>query len=37
VEVTFRAAGGLEALRRLAGRGDLPVDAGTVLAPSQVD
>jgi len=36
-EVTFRTAAGLEALRRLAGRGDLVVGAGTVLTPAQVD
>src|SRR6476469_3167958 len=36
-EVTFRTAAGLEALRRLAGRGDLLVGAGTVLTAAQVD
>src|SRR6478752_2774367 len=36
-EVTFRTAAGLEALRRLAARGDLLVGAGTVLTPAQVD
>src|SRR6478609_7591890 len=36
-EVTFRTAAGLESLRRLAGRGDLLVGAGTVLTPTQVD
>jgi 2-dehydro-3-deoxyphosphogluconate aldolase/(4S)-4-hydroxy-2-oxoglutarate aldolase len=36
-EVTFRTAAGAEALRRLAGRGDLLVGAGTVLTPAQVD
>jgi 2-dehydro-3-deoxyphosphogluconate aldolase/(4S)-4-hydroxy-2-oxoglutarate aldolase len=36
-EVTFRTAAGLESLRRLAGRGDLLVGAGTVLTAAQVD
>src|SRR6478609_1035922 len=36
-EVTFRTAAGLESLRRLAGRGDLLVGAGTVFTPAQVD
>lgn len=36
-EVTFRTDAGVEALRRLAGRGDLLVGAGTVLTPAQVD
>ncbi len=36
-EVTFRTTAGVEAVRRLAARGDLLVGAGTVLTPSQVD
>lgn len=36
-EITFRTDAGVEALRRLAGRGDLLVGAGTVLTPAQVD
>jgi 2-dehydro-3-deoxyphosphogluconate aldolase / (4S)-4-hydroxy-2-oxoglutarate aldolase len=36
-EVTLRTAAGIEALRRLAGRGDIIVGAGTVLTPQQVD
>ncbi len=36
-EVTFRTAAGVEAVRRLAARGDVLVGAGTVLTPSQVD
>lgn len=36
-EVTFRTEAGVEALRRLADRGDLLVGAGTVLTPAQVD
>jgi len=36
-EVTFRTDAGVEALRRLADRGDLLVGAGTVLTPAQVD
>lgn len=36
-EVTFRTSAGLDALRRLAGRGDLLVGAGTVVTPRQVD
>lgn len=36
-EVTFRTDAGVEALRRLADRGDLLVGAGTVLTPGQVD
>lgn len=36
-EITFRTDAGVEALRRLADRGDLLVGAGTVLTPGQVD
>jgi 2-dehydro-3-deoxyphosphogluconate aldolase/(4S)-4-hydroxy-2-oxoglutarate aldolase len=36
-EVTFRTAAGVEALRRLAARGDILVGAGTVLTAQQVD
>lgn len=36
-EVTFRTSAGLEAVRRLADRGDLLVGAGTVVSPRQVD
>jgi len=36
-EVTFRTPGALAVLRRLAGRGDLVVGAGTVLTTEQVD
>ncbi|WKK72237.1 bifunctional 4-hydroxy-2-oxoglutarate aldolase/2-dehydro-3-deoxy-phosphogluconate aldolase [Rathayibacter oskolensis] len=37
VEVTLRTGAGLEALRRLARRGDLVVGAGTVLTVEQVN
>jgi 2-dehydro-3-deoxyphosphogluconate aldolase / (4S)-4-hydroxy-2-oxoglutarate aldolase len=36
-EVTFRTPGAAAVLRRLAGRGDLVVGAGTVLTAAQVD
>lgn len=36
-EVTFRTDAGVEALRRLADRGDLLAGAGTVLTAGQVD
>lgn len=36
-EVTFRSPDAAAVLRRLAGRGDLMVGAGTVLTPQQVD
>lgn len=37
VEVTLRTAAGIDVVRRLAGRGDLLVGAGTVLTAAQVD
>lgn len=36
-EVTFRTAAAPEAIRIMAGRGDVLVGAGTVLTPAQVD
>lgn len=36
-EVTLRTGAGLEAIRRLADRGDVLVGAGTVVTPAQVD
>ena len=36
-EVTFRTADATEAIRVIAGRGDVLVGAGTVLTPQQVD
>ena len=36
-EVTFRTAAAAEAIRVMAGRGDVLVGAGTVLTPAQVD
>jgi 2-dehydro-3-deoxyphosphogluconate aldolase/(4S)-4-hydroxy-2-oxoglutarate aldolase len=36
-EVTFRTAAAAEAIRVMAGRGDMLVGAGTVLTPEQVD
>lgn len=36
-EVTFRTDAAAEAIRLMAGRGDLIVGAGTVLSPQQVD
>jgi 2-dehydro-3-deoxyphosphogluconate aldolase / (4S)-4-hydroxy-2-oxoglutarate aldolase len=36
-EVTFRTAAAREAIRVMAGRGDILVGAGTVLTPGQVD
>ena len=36
-EVTLRTHAGLDAIRRLADRGDVLVGAGTVLTPTQVD
>jgi 2-dehydro-3-deoxyphosphogluconate aldolase / (4S)-4-hydroxy-2-oxoglutarate aldolase len=37
VELTLRTAGALDAIRSMAGRGDLLVGAGTVLTARQVD
>lgn len=36
-EVTFRTAAAAEAIKTMAGRGDVLVGAGTVLTPTQVD
>ncbi|MDR1442430.1 MAG: bifunctional 4-hydroxy-2-oxoglutarate aldolase/2-dehydro-3-deoxy-phosphogluconate aldolase [Bifidobacteriaceae bacterium] len=37
VEVTLRTAAGLEAIRRLSGREDIQVGAGTVLSVAELD